>query len=40
MLSLHCYIDFFVIVESRDYYPVVMHGLLIAVISLVVEHEL
>ena len=40
MLGLHCHTDFFVVVESRDYSPVAMHGLLIAVTSLIVEHEL
>ena len=40
MLSLCCYLDFFLVVASRGYSLVAVHRLLIAVASLVAEHRL
>ena len=40
MLGLHCCVGFSLVVVSKGYSVVVVHGLLIAVVSLVVEHGL
>ena len=40
MLGLHCCVGFSLVVVSKGYSVVVVHGLLIAVVSLVVEYGL
>ena len=40
MLGLRCSVGFSLVVASGDYSLVAVHGLLIAVVSLVAEHGL
>jgi len=40
VLGLHCYVGFSLVVASRDYSPVAVLGLLVAVGSLIAEHRL
>jgi len=38
VLDLRCHVDFSLVPENRNFFPVAVHGLLIAVASLVAEH--
>ena len=40
VLGLHCYTDFSLVAETRGYSLVALHGLPVAVASLVAEHRL
>ena len=40
VLGLHCCTGFSLVAVSKGYTPVVVHGLLTAMASLVVEHRL
>ena len=39
VLGLHCYVHFSLVLASRGYFLAVLHGLLIVLTSLAVEHR-